>query len=78
VTDLPREYHVLTKPGDASREVEDAVRQIGSEEQAGVHRHFYVARANQTVVMTIDAASPLASRLRQERGWSEPGLTSSS
>lgn len=67
------EYHVLTKAGDATQEVEVAVRELGPPERSGLHRFFFVARANQTVVMTVDSESPLANLLRVRAGWMEPG-----
>jgi hypothetical protein len=66
-------YHILTKIGDATREVAEAVSELGSPELAGLHRHFYVARANQTVVMTAGAEAPIAELLRGRKGWREPG-----
>jgi hypothetical protein len=67
------EFHVLTRDGDASREVEEAVRTIGTPEQAGLHRYFFVSRAHQTVVMTQSPDAPLARSLRGREGWREPG-----
>jgi hypothetical protein len=65
------EYHVLTREGDATGEVESVVRDLGSPESAGLHRCFFVSRARQTVVMVRGLDSPLAVRLRA-MGWSEP------
>jgi hypothetical protein len=64
---------VLTRAGDASAEIDQLVRSLGSAEAAGLHRLFYVELARQTVVMTISRDSPLAVALRSRRGWSEPG-----
>jgi hypothetical protein len=66
-------HHVLVRSGDASAEVERALRNLGSPERAGLHRYFYVSRADQTVVMTLAPDAPLAVRLRGEAGWTEPG-----
>jgi hypothetical protein len=66
-------FHVLVRTGDASPEVESALRDLGSPARAGLHRYFYVSRANQTVVMTLAPDAPLAVRLRKVAGWSEPG-----
>jgi hypothetical protein len=63
---------VLIKAGDASAEIDQLVRSIGSAEAAGLHRVFFVELARQTVVMTISPESPLALALRGRRGWSEP------
>jgi hypothetical protein len=68
----PSGFHVLTREGDGTREVEAAIAHHGSPERAGLHRYFYVSRANQTVVMTVDQDSPLAAVLRELGGWSEP------
>ena len=65
-------YHVLTCDGDALREVNDALRSIGTPESAGLYRHFFVTRANQTVVMTTGPEAPLAAALRRRPGWREP------
>jgi hypothetical protein len=67
------EYHVFTRIGDATAEIEALVQQIGSAEAAGLHRCYFVSRANQTVVMTTDAAAPIARHLRHHHGWIEPG-----
>jgi hypothetical protein len=66
------DYHVLTKAGDASSEVEAAVREIGGAEAAGLHRHFFVTRANQTVVLALSSDSRIVRLLRGARGWLEP------
>jgi len=67
------EHHVMTREGDASAEIEALLRSLGSAEHAGLHRHFYVIRANQTVVMTRGSDTPLAEALRLRPGWREPG-----
>jgi hypothetical protein len=70
-------YHVFTKPGDALHEVESAVQALKARgvvrEAAGMYRGMYVTRADQTVVMTETADSPLAVELRGRPGWNEPG-----
>lgn len=65
-------YHVLVCDGDCLGEVDEALKSIGSPGEAGLHRHFFVTRANQTVVMTTDADAPLARALRDRPGWREP------
>lgn len=65
-------YHVLIKQGDASAEVEAALVRLGSPADAGLHRYFFVSRADQTVVMAAAPDAPLAALLRAGRGWSEP------
>ena len=69
----PREYHILTKRGDAQQEIERIVARVGDSQRAGLHRYFYVSRANQTVVMTATVDAPLAQALRLAGGWAEPG-----
>ena len=64
--------HVLTKVGDASAEVEAALREIGGAEAAGLHRHLYVTRANQTVVIAAGPESQIVKVLRRWPGWLEP------
>lgn len=71
--DEPREYHVLTRKGDALADVDRALRDLGSAKSAGLHRSFFVSRANQTVVMAISGDSPIANALRAQKGWLEPG-----
>ncbi len=70
-------YHVFTKRGDALHEVEGAVAALKARgtprEAAGMYKGMYVTRADQTVVMTESAESPLALELRGLPGWSEPG-----
>ena len=66
------EYHVLTRDGDATMDVEAALRGM-PDGKGGLHRYFYVSRANQTVVMTMSASSPIADALRRRDGWREPG-----
>lgn len=69
--------HVLTRDGDGCAEVEEALRVLQgrgtSREAAGFIKCLYVTRAEQTVVMVRDRASPLAAELRTRRGWREPG-----
>lgn len=55
-------------------ELAATIGELGLDEVgAGVHRAFFVTRANQTVVMAAHPASPVVAPLRA-RGWSEPGL----
>jgi hypothetical protein len=68
-----RAFHVLTKKGDAQREVERIVASLGGNDNAGLHRYYYVSRANQSVVMTERPNSRLAEVLRSSGGWAEPG-----
>ena len=71
--DEPREYHVLVKVGDSLLEVDGVVREIGSADLAGLHRSFFVSRADQTVVMAESGDSPISVALRARDGWKEPG-----
>jgi hypothetical protein len=64
--------HVLIKNGDASREVDEAVRALGSPAAAGLDRHFFVTRANQTVVMAASSTAPIVRVLLGGAGWLEP------
>lgn len=66
------DYHVLTRRGDALSAIEREVSRIGSREAAGLHRYFFVSRANQTVVMATHADAPIARALRALPDWDEP------
>ena len=70
-------YHVLTRVGDGTAEVEAALGRLEargvSREAAGYHKHFYVTRADQTVLMVTAADAALAAELRGKPGWREPG-----
>lgn len=70
-------YHVFVKTGDALHELQavvDALKARGlAREEAGLYKGMYVTRADQTVVMTESAGSPLAGELRARAGWTEPG-----
>jgi hypothetical protein len=72
LTEQSRGYHVLTKSGDASGEVEEAARELGSVQSSGLHRHFFVARARQTVVMANAPDAPIVRLLLKREGWKEP------
>jgi hypothetical protein len=65
-------YHVLIKAGDASAEVEAAARRLGDASGAGLHRHYYVSRANQTVVMATGPEAPITRLLLEASGWKAP------
>jgi hypothetical protein len=69
---VAKEYHVFTKAGDGTSEVEGLARAFRSREEAGLHKYFYVSRANQTVVMVENSDAPLARELRRRPGWTEP------
>lgn len=66
------DYHVLTRRGDALAVIEREVSRLGSREAAGLHRYFFVSRANQTVVMATHADAPIARALRALPDWDEP------
>ncbi|HEX8905834.1 MAG TPA: hypothetical protein VF771_13370 [Longimicrobiaceae bacterium] len=69
-------HHVLTKRGDATAEVDAALRALAARgvprEASGLHKVLHVTRAGQTVAMVARRDCPLAAELRG-RGWSEPG-----
>lgn len=70
-------YHVFIKGGDSVREVEAALqalkgRGVGKHD-AGLYKCMYVTRADQTVLMTETADTPLAAEIRGRSGWMEPG-----
>lgn len=70
-------YHVFIKGGDSVREVEAALQALQgrgiSKQGAGLYKCMYVTRANQTVLMTETADTPLAAEIRGRPGWTEPG-----
>ena len=65
------EFPVFVKRGDALAEVDASLALLGGAVAAGLHRMFYVERADQTVVMVTARDVPLADALRG-RGWAEP------
>jgi hypothetical protein len=71
------EHHILTREGDGTPDVEAALARLAARgvtrEAAGLHKHLYVTRARQTVVMVASAEAPLAAELRGLPGWQEPG-----
>lgn len=67
----PAEFPVFVKRGDAMPEVDASLALLGGAVAAGLHRVFYVERADQTVVMVTARDVPLADALRS-RGWAEP------
>ncbi len=67
-----RRFHVLVCDGDASAEVEALLARLGTPEEAGLHRYFFVTRANQTVVMARDADAAIVRELRVAGGWESP------
>lgn len=66
------QHPVFVREGDGLAEIEALVRELGGAEAAGLHRHMYVTRADQTVVMTTTAQVPLAAALRTRASWLEP------
>lgn len=64
--------YIMTKLGDATAEVEAALREVGSADEAGLHRYFFVTRAGQTVVMAAGRDAPIALTLRRTGGWEQP------
>jgi hypothetical protein len=66
-------YPVFIARGDALAEVDRLVRSLApTPADAGLHKCFYVAKADQTVVMSTGRDTPLAAALRARREWSEP------
>ena len=64
---------VFVKRGDALAEVEAVLRELGVRpEEGGLHRSFFVTKADQTVVTTTTEGAPLARALRSRPGWTEP------
>ena len=45
---------------------------LGGAGPAGFRKYFFVAKADQTVVMVESRGSPLAASLRSRPGWTEP------
>lgn len=70
-TRTPEPMPVFVRPGDGRGEVDRLVREAG--EGSGFEKYFYVARADQTVVMVAGRDVPLAVLLRARPGWTEPG-----
>lgn len=65
-------HPVLLKRGDASAEVEAALKRLGGPGPAGLHRYFHVVQARQTVVMLTHADAPIADALLARGGWTRP------
>ena len=66
-------FPVFIARGDARAEVDRLVRPLApTPAAAGLHKYFYVAKADQTGVMSTGRDTPLAPALRQRREWSEP------
>ena len=66
-------YPVFIARGDARPEVDRLARSLApSPAAAGLHKCFYVARADQTVVMATGRDAPLAAALRALRELTEP------
>lgn len=66
-------FPVFVKRGDARAEVDRLLPGLGATSQeAGFHKYFHVAKANQTVVMVLGRDTPLAVALRGRSGWVEP------
>ena len=66
-------YPVFIARGDARAEVDRLVASIApTPAAAGFHKYFYVAKADQTVVMATGRDAPLAAALRARREWTEP------
>jgi hypothetical protein len=72
-SDSAQVFPVFVARGDARAEVDRLLGELGlAPEAAGFRKYFYVAKAEQTVVMTLGRDTPLAAALRGRRGWSEP------
>lgn len=65
-------FPVFIHRGDARAEVDALVARLGGEKAAGFRKYFFVAKADQTVVMTGWRTAPLAEALREASGWVEP------
>jgi hypothetical protein len=69
----PSALPVFIRRGDATSELNQLISQLGSDpEAAGLRKFFYVARADQTVVMLSGREVPLGKALRGRKGWEEP------
>ena len=70
-------YHVFTKQGDATPEVEAVLASLKTQgigkDACGMYKCMYVTRAGQTVLMTETRDTPLAREMRGRPGWMEPG-----
>ena len=72
-TPPPEVYPVFVARGDSRAEVDRLLKELApSPHTAGFHKYFYVAKADQTVVMTLGRETPLALALRGRGGWIEP------
>lgn len=66
-------FPVFIARGDARPEIDRLLRELApTPEAAGFLKYFYVAKADQTVVMARGRGTPLALALRGRRGWTEP------
>ena len=65
-------FPVFIRRGDGRAEVDGLVTELGGPDAAGFLKYFFVAKADQTVVMTRHRTAPLAAALRSRRGWTEP------
>ena len=66
-------FPVFIAHGDVRAEIDRLVKTLApTTAGAGLHKYFYVAKANQTVVMATARDAPLAAALRGRPEWSEP------
>jgi hypothetical protein len=65
-------FPVFVRRGDGRPEVEGLVAALGGAAAAGLQKYFFVARADQTVVLVSSRDAALAGALRSRRGWAEP------
>ena len=71
--DPPEIFPVFVAGGDARAEIDRLLRELApTPEAAGFRKYFYVAKADQTVVMALGRDTPLALALRGRKGWAEP------
>lgn len=72
-TEPAEAFPVFIARGDTRAEIDRLLPQLaGTPGAAGFRKYFYVAKADQTVVMTLGRDTPLALALRGRPGWTEP------
>ena len=66
-------FPVFVARGDARAAVDRLLKTLAPTPMAaGFHKYFYVAKADQTVVLATGRDTPLAGALRDRPEWTEP------